>query len=46
MKDYSYQNKKAWEYNAYDFWVSHSGTPAQRAKKDLEDPVGMLRKYA
>lgn len=46
MKDYSYQNKKAWEYNAYDFWVSHSGTPAQRAKKDMEDPVGMLRRYA
>ena len=46
MKDYSYQNKKAWEYNAYDFWVSRSGTPAQRAKMDLEDPVGMLRRYA
>ena len=46
MKDYSYQNKKAWEYNAYDFWVSHSGTPAQRAKKDMEDPVGMLKRYA
>ena len=41
MKDYSYQNKKAWEYNAYDFWVSHNGTPTERAKKDLEDPMGM-----
>lgn len=46
MKDYSLQNKKAWEYNAYDFWVSHSGTPAERAKKDMEDPLGMLRRYA
>lgn len=46
MKDYSLQNKKAWEYSAYDFWVCHSGTPAERAKKDMEDPLGMLRKYA
>lgn len=35
MVDYSVQNKKAWEYNAYDFWVKQSGTPAERAKKDL-----------
>lgn len=46
MKDYSLQNKRAWEYNAYDFWVSHSGTPAERAKKDMEDPLGMLKRYA
>ena len=46
MKDYSYQNKKAWEYNAYDFWVSHNGTPTERAKKALEDPMGMIRRYA
>ena len=25
MIDYSIQNKKAWEYNAYDFWVKQSG---------------------
>lgn len=46
MRDYSMQNKKAWEYNAYDFWVKHSGTPAERAKSDLENPIGMLRKYS
>ena len=46
MVDYSIQNKKAWEYNAYEFWVEQSGTPADRAKKDLENPVGMLKKYA
>lgn len=33
MRDYSLKNKKAWEYNAYDFWVSQSGTPSERAKK-------------
>lgn len=33
MRNYSNQNKKAWEYNAYDFWVREDGTPAERAKK-------------
>ncbi len=46
MRDYSIQNKKAWEYSAYEFWVKHSGTPADRAKRDLENPIGMLKKYS
>lgn len=46
MKDYSEQNKRAWEYNAYDFWVRTQGTPAERAKKDAENPKGMLKRYA
>lgn len=46
MENYSTQNKKAWEYNAYDFWTSNSGTPVDRAKKALENPIGMLKKYA
>ena len=46
MIGYSVQNKKAWEYNAYDFWVAHSGSPAESARKARENPVGMLRKYA
>jgi len=46
MKDYSLQNKKAWEYSAYQFWLQHSGLPAERAKKDLENPIGMLKRYA
>lgn len=45
MRDYSLKNKKAWEYNAYDFWVSQSGTPSERAKKNIENPIGMLKKY-
>lgn len=45
MIDYSEQNKKAWEYNAYDFWVNTSGKPSERAKKDLENPMKMLKKY-
>ena len=46
MVEYSAQNKKAWEYDAYEFWVKQSGTPGDRAKKDLEDPIKMLKKYA
>ena len=46
MVDYSIQNKKAWEYNAYEFWVKHAGTPAERAKKDLENPIAMLKRYS
>ena len=46
MVDYSVQNKKAWEYNAYDFWVRQSGSPSERAKKDRENPKRMLKQYA
>lgn len=45
MREYSAQNKTAWEYSAYEFWLKHHGTPAERAKKDLENPEGMLRQY-
>lgn len=46
MQDYTKQNKKAWEYNAYEFWTKKSGTPVERAKKDRENPIGRLKKYA
>lgn len=46
MIDYSLQNKKAWEYNAYDFWVKEAGLPADRAKIIAADPVGALKRYA
>lgn len=46
MRDYSKQNKLAWEYSAYDFWVKTSGTPAERAKKDVENPKRMLKYHA
>lgn len=44
--DYSIQNKKAWEYNAYDFWLREVGTPADRAKYILKNPIGALKKYS
>lgn len=46
MEKYTEQNKIAWEYNAYDFWVSQTGTPSERAKKDIENPRAMLKKYS
>ena len=46
MEEYSKQHKKAWEYNAYEFWVKNAGTPAERAKEDMAAPEKMLRKYA
>ncbi len=46
MQEYSIQNKAAWEYNAYDFWVREAGTPEKRAQKILKDPVGALKQYA
>ena len=27
MEEYSMQHKKAWEFDAYDFWVRTAGTP-------------------
>ena len=46
MIDYSIQNKRAWDYNAYDFWVREAGLPADRAKKIVANPRGALKRYA
>ena len=45
MIDYSIQNRKAWEYNAYDFWVKETGIPVDRAKKIVADPCAALKRY-
>lgn len=46
MEDYIQQNKSAWEYDAYNFWVQQNGTPAERAKLDSQNPLAMLKKYS
>ncbi len=46
MKDYSIQNKRAWEYNAYEFWVKHMGAPAERAAQIKENPIKQLKRYS
>lgn len=43
MKKNSMQNKSAWEYNAYEFWTKTLGKPEERAKKDLENPIRILK---
>lgn len=43
MKDSSKQNKIAWEFNAYDFWVKESGEPADKAKQIMAEPMRSLR---
>lgn len=46
MNDYVAQNKRAWEYNAYDFWCSHNGLPAELAAKLAADPRRALKHFA
>lgn len=45
MRKESLQNKQAWEYNAYEFWVKEAGTPKQRAEKILKNPKKALKRY-
>jgi 2-polyprenyl-3-methyl-5-hydroxy-6-metoxy-1,4-benzoquinol methylase len=40
------QNRRAWEWDAYAFWVAHAGRPEERAQAILRDPRGALKKYA
>ena len=46
MKDYIIQNKTAWEYNAYDFWLKQMGTPQNYATRIAADPLKALRRFA
>ena len=46
MEEYSLQHKKAWEFDAYDFWVRTGGTPQERAAKDKVNPRKMLKQFA
>lgn len=46
MQEYCKQNKLAWEYDAYDFWVRMLGRPEYCAKQYKENPKAMLKRYA
>ena len=46
MMDYSSGNKRAWEYNAYEFWLKEEGPPSKKAEKIIENPAAMLKKCA
>lgn len=45
QEQYTLQNKKAWEYNVYNFWIKTAGTPLERANQILKNPQGMLKRY-
>jgi 2-polyprenyl-3-methyl-5-hydroxy-6-metoxy-1,4-benzoquinol methylase len=45
MRDYSIQNKKAWEYSAHEFWLKYNGTPAELAEKAMANPLQMLKRF-
>ena len=46
MIEYSVQNKKAWEYDAYDFWCSHNVAPGDFAATLVADPHRAIRRHA
>ncbi len=43
MNKQSQNNKTAWEYRAYEFWVQSNGTPTELAKKISENPMDRLK---
>ena len=45
MDKVSSQNKKAWSYCAYDFWVKELGRPEDAAKSMMADPSYYLRRH-
>jgi len=45
MNEQSKQNKRAWEYRAYEFWVKRHGLPEEKAKELLKDPLSSLKKH-
>lgn len=45
MNKQSIINKNAWEYRAYEFWEKRDGTPMEKAKRIIEDPLGSMKKH-
>jgi len=45
MNEYSRQNKKAWEYDAYAFWLKQMGAPEKAAQAITADPHRALRRH-
>ncbi|GIP18112.1 methyltransferase [Paenibacillus montaniterrae] len=45
MNEQSRQNKSAWEYRAYEFWTKRDGSPSEKAKLILENPLAFLKKH-
>lgn len=45
MNAQSQQNKKAWEYRAYEFWLQRCGTPSEYANQIRSNPLARLKKH-
>lgn len=45
MNEQSEQNKKAWEYRAYEFWNKRNGSPKDYANQIVENPIACLKKH-
>lgn len=45
MNEQSINNKKAWEYRAYEFWNKRDGAPLDKANKILKNPRKCLKKH-
>lgn len=45
MNTQSENNKKAWEYRAYENWIKNDGLPEERAKIIMKDPMARLKKH-
>ncbi len=46
MEEYINQNKLAWEYDVYDFWLKQVGDPNDKAKTIMSNPERELKCYA
>lgn len=38
-------NKNAWEYRAYEYWLKNEGLPEERAKIIIKDPMARLKEH-
>ncbi|WP_424769443.1 class I SAM-dependent methyltransferase [Paenibacillus sp. sgz302251] len=45
MHEQSKINKKAWEYRAYEYWNKRDGSPEEKARQILENPLAALKKH-
>lgn len=45
MDETSRQNKRAWEYRAYEFWNMRDGNPSEKAAKIKQNPKACLKHH-
>jgi len=46
MDNQSQRNKLAWNYRAYEFWLTRCGSPEEAARKMVENPSYFIRRHA